>query len=65
MRMTDDDLSPADQARAARWAADWLDQAYTDRCHEIAADDLRKCADFVDRFEKLRLVRAEKDRSVR
>jgi len=50
VRMSDD-MSPAEQARAARWAADWLDQAYVDQVHETSADDLRKIANFIEWYE--------------
>jgi len=55
------DLAPAEQARAARWAARWLDQAYTDRGHEIAADHLRDCADVIERSETMESLREQVD----
>ncbi len=61
-----DDLSPAEQARAARWAADWLSDAGFD-VSETARDAMSSLsfhADEMDPPETVESLRAERDEAL-
>jgi len=61
-----DDLSPAEQARAARWAADWLTDAGFD-VSDTARDAMSSLsfhADKLDPPETVKSLRAERDKAL-
>lgn len=66
VRMSDD-LSPAEQARAARWAAEWLNDAGWKSkfaAASAAVDALKRHADEMDPPESVESLRAERDKAL-
>jgi len=63
-----DDLTAAEQARAARWAADWLNDAgWMSQFASAsgAVDALKRRADEMDPPETVESLRAERDEALR